>query len=258
MATSVGASDPTQNERMPFTKSLCFLARQLGLPQFEQCGRTPCGQRLNDIVGAVAGLDGARIVAAQAANDAVIAPFEIVRAPAKGQAIGWRAAELARSSRRKRNSERWKAASTDRCRSARKRVACAAPLRPRATQTYRTSRSTDAPWNRPDRVQRRSSPVQGSPLPCRDCEGPRDARDARCCSSAQGCCSNGEKPGLSRIASRKMATARCQLSWIEFRHEILAAQPAVVKIERNVGLACQPHQPLGRQLHVQAKSRCGG
>ena len=38
---------------------------------------------------------------------------------------------------------------------------------------------------------------------------------------------------------------------VELRDEILAAQPAVVKIERNVGLACQPHQPLGRQLNVE-------
>ena len=38
---------------------------------------------------------------------------------------------------------------------------------------------------------------------------------------------------------------------IEFRHQILSAQPAVVQFERHVRLARQPHQPLGRQLNVE-------
>jgi hypothetical protein len=38
---------------------------------------------------------------------------------------------------------------------------------------------------------------------------------------------------------------------IVFEMQTLPAEPAVVHVERNVGFACQPHQPLGRQLHVQ-------
>ena len=50
MATSVGASDPTQNERMPFRNRCASSRANSGCPEFEQRGRTPCGQRLNDIL----------------------------------------------------------------------------------------------------------------------------------------------------------------------------------------------------------------
>ncbi len=52
--------------------------------------------------------------------------------------------------------------------------------------------------------------------------------------------------GVAKDGDRPLPAFR-----IEFRHQVLSTKPAVVDIERNIGLTGKPHQPFRRQLHVK-------
>ena len=52
--------------------------------------------------------------------------------------------------------------------------------------------------------------------------------------------------GIAKNGDRALPAFR-----VEFRYQVLSAKPAVMNIQRHVRFARKPHQPFGRQLHIQ-------
>src|ERR1700722_10054184 len=68
---------PDPKRTNPVEEAPGLFPRHVRLPEMKQCCRPPCGQRLYYPLGAIDGLKGAGIFAAENTNDAMVTPSEI-------------------------------------------------------------------------------------------------------------------------------------------------------------------------------------